>query len=77
MISKITSKYQTTVPKRIRDKLKLHVADSLEWKIENDKVVVFPAGKEFLKYQSVIKVGSGDINVDIKKARESITEKYK
>lgn len=76
-MSKITSKYQTTVPKRIRDKLKLHVADSLEWKIENDKVVVFPAGKKFLKYQSVIKLGSGDIKDDIQKARDSIIEKYK
>ena len=77
MLSKITSKYQTTVLKRIRDKLKLHVADSLEWKIENDKVVVFPAGKDFLKYHSIIKVGSGDIKVDIEKARELISEKYK
>jgi AbrB family looped-hinge helix DNA binding protein len=77
MISKITSKYQTTVPKRIRDKLKLHVADSLEWKIEDDKVVVFPAGKKFLKYHSIIKVGTGNIKEDIEKARDSIIEKYK
>lgn len=77
MLSKITSKYQTTVPKRIRDKLKLHVADNLEWKIEDDKVVVFPAGKEFLKYHSIIKVGSGKIKEDIEKARESMVEKYK
>ena len=77
MISKITSKYQTTVPKRVRDKLKLHVADSLEWKIEDDKVVVFPAGKEFLKYHSIIKIGTGSIKADIEKAKDSMVEKFK
>ena len=34
MKSKITSKYQTTIPRKIRDKLNLSVSDSVEWKGE-------------------------------------------
>jgi len=33
MRSLITSKYQTTIPKAIRDRLGISVKDALEWKL--------------------------------------------
>jgi AbrB family looped-hinge helix DNA binding protein len=77
MQSVITSKYQTTVPKAIRDNLGLSVKDALEWKMENGKVVVYPARQQFLKYRNAMKVGKGDIVADIKLAREKNLEKYR
>jgi len=77
MQSVITSKYQTTIPKIIRDNLGLSVKDALEWKLENGKVVVYPTKQQFLKYRNVAKVGKGDITADIQLARRKSLEKYK
>jgi AbrB family looped-hinge helix DNA binding protein len=77
MQSVITSKYQTTIPKIIRDNLGLSVKDALEWKLENGKVVVYPTKQQFLKYRNVAKVGKGDITADIQLARKKSLEKYK
>ena len=77
MQSVITSKYQTTIPKNIRDNLGLSIKDALEWKLENGKVVVYPAKQQFLKYRNMAKVGNGDIAKDIKLARSKSLEKYK
>jgi AbrB family looped-hinge helix DNA binding protein len=67
--SKITSKYQTTIPREIRDRLNLSVSDLIEWKIEKDKILVEPVNKPFLKYKGSIKIKSGNIKEDIIKAR--------
>jgi AbrB family looped-hinge helix DNA binding protein len=77
MQSVITSKYQTTIPKTIRDNLGLSIKDALEWKLENGKVVVYPSKQQFLKYRNMAKVGKGDIAADIKLARSKSLEKYK
>ena len=77
MKSSITSKFQTTIPKDIRENLKISVNDALDWKIENGKAVVTPLKAPFLKHRNSIKVGAGDINQDIKKARELRIKKYK
>lgn len=77
MQSVITSKYQTTIPKDVRDRLKLSVHDTLEWKIEEGKIVVLPVKKEFLKYKNRINTGPGKIENDIKQARQSRLEKYR
>lgn len=37
MQSIITSKYQTTIPKAIRENLGLSVKDALEWKVEKSR----------------------------------------
>ncbi|WP_096893464.1 AbrB/MazE/SpoVT family DNA-binding domain-containing protein [Candidatus Scalindua japonica] len=68
--SKITSKFQTTIPREIRDRLKLSVSDSIEWKIEEDKIVVGPVNKPFLKYKGSIKIKSGNIREDILQSRK-------
>ena len=57
MQSVITSKFQTTIPKAVREKLKLSVQDALEWKVERGKVIVYPAQKKFLQYKNTIKTG--------------------
>ena len=77
MQSVITSKYQTTIPKRIRLQLKLSVSDALEWKVENGRAVVLPVQKQFLKYRNAIKTGKGDIARDMELARIERAEKYR
>ena len=77
MQSIITSKFQTTIPKAIRENLGLSVKDALEWKVEKGKVVVYPAKHNFLKYRNTIKTGSGDIAADIERARNLRIEKYR
>jgi AbrB family looped-hinge helix DNA binding protein len=70
MQSTITSKYQTTIPKTIRENLSLDVNDTLEWEIDQGKIIVFPKQKRFLEYQNRIRVGKGDISADIALARD-------
>jgi len=77
MQSVITSKFQTTIPKDVRERLKLSIHDTLEWKIERDKIVVLPAQKKFFKYRNKVKTGPGKIEEDIKKARKQRVEKYR
>lgn len=77
MQSVITSKFQTTIPKAVRENLKLSVRDALEWKIERGKVVIFPAQKKFLQYKNTVKTGRGDISADVEKARTMRMEKYR
>lgn len=77
MQSAITSKFQTTIPKAVRESLKLSVQDALEWKIERGKVIVYPAQKKFLQYKNTVKTGKGDISADIERARTMRVEKYR
>ncbi len=76
MESVITSKFQTTIPKAVRENLKLSMQDILEWKIENGKVIVSPIKKKFLQHKNSITVGSGDIKEDIRIANERRSGKY-
>jgi AbrB family looped-hinge helix DNA binding protein len=76
MQSLITSKYQTTIPKVIRETLGLSVKDALEWKVEKGKVTLYPAKRNFLKYRNAVKTGKGDIAGDIDIARNLRMEKY-
>lgn len=77
MNSTVTTKYQTTIPKAIREKLGISVNDALEWIIEKGQVVVHPVHSEFLRYQGSVKTGAGDIAADIQSAREHRLEKYR
>jgi AbrB family looped-hinge helix DNA binding protein len=65
----ITSKFQTTIPKKIREKLKLLVNDSLEWRVESGKIILEPLHKGFLLRKNSIKTGPGNIDEDIALAR--------
>ena len=77
MKSIITSKYQTTIPKAIRINLGLSIKDALEWKVENGKVILYPAKRNFLNYRNSVKTGQGDIAGDIEAARNIRMEKYR
>ncbi len=77
MQSVITSKFQTTIPKAVRENLGLSVKDALEWKVENGKVVLYPAKRNFLRYRNSIKTGRGDIAADIELSRNLRVEKYR
>ncbi|MBC2711083.1 MAG: AbrB/MazE/SpoVT family DNA-binding domain-containing protein [Desulfosarcina sp.] len=75
--SVVTSKFQTTIPKIIRENLKLSVSDTLNWEVENDKIVVRTNKKNFLAYKNTIITGPGDIEDDIALARKLRAEKYR
>jgi AbrB family looped-hinge helix DNA binding protein len=77
MKSTITSKYQTTIPKAIRINLGLSIKDALEWRVENGKVILYPAKRNFLNYRNSVKTGQGDIAGDIEAARNIRMEKYR
>lgn len=74
MKSKITDKFQITIPKQIRELLKLERNDSLEWRIiEGGKVTVEAVSKPFLAYRGSVKIGPGNIRQDIEIARDAIS----
>ncbi len=77
MKSTVTSKYQTTIPKAIREKLRLSVNDTLEWAVEGGKVLVYPVQRNFLNFRNSILTGKGDIKKDIDRGRALRAEKHK
>ena len=77
MQSIITSKYQTTIPKAIRENIGLSVKDALDWKVERGRIIVSPVKQNFLKYRNAIKTGPGNIADDIEAARNLRVEKYR
>lgn len=77
MNSTVTVKYQTTIPKAVREQLGISVNDALEWVVEKGKAVVQPVHNNFLRYRGSVKTGAGDIAADIRSARENRLEKYR
>ena len=68
----ITVKYQTTVPKEVREKLGVGPSDVLNWEVAGDHARVTVADPEFLKLRGSIKVGPGDPVEDVRRARAGI-----
>jgi len=68
--STITVKYQTTVPKQVREKLGVGPSDMLQWDLIGDHVRVTASSRAFLDLRGSFKVGPGDPVEDIRKARE-------
>lgn len=68
-VSKITSKYQTTVPKEVRERLSISAEDSLEWEVRDHEAIVRPASSRLLRWVGYLKVGAGSTVDDVKKAR--------
>jgi len=77
MKSTITSKFQTTIPKAVREGLKLSIHDTLDWELEKGKVTLKPVHSKFLDHRNVIRVGKGSIAADISQAKKLRIEKYK
>jgi bifunctional DNA-binding transcriptional regulator/antitoxin component of YhaV-PrlF toxin-antitoxin module len=77
MRSVITSKYQTTIPKGVRERLKLSVHDAVEWRIDGNVVVVSLAEHKFFSCQGCVHVGPGEIADDIDQSRKVRSERKK
>lgn len=77
MNSTVTVKYQTTIPKAVREKLGISVNDSLEWVVERGRAVVHTVHNDFLRFRGSIKTGPGDIAADIQRAREDRLDKFR
>ena len=77
MISKITSKYQITIPKKIRNKLKLKIHGFIKWEENGGTISVKAAESPILKYRNSIKTGKGNIDKDIETVRSMVAEKNK
>ena len=48
--SKITSKYQATIPKSVRERLSLKAGDTIVFKEQNGAITITKASKEDLAY---------------------------
>ncbi|MBU0992280.1 MAG: type II toxin-antitoxin system PrlF family antitoxin [Proteobacteria bacterium] len=75
--SVITSKFQTTIPKAIRENMKLSVSDTISWVVEDGKIFVRVKKNNFLSYKNSIKVGPGDTQKDIGLAKKLNLERYR
>ena len=60
--SKLTSKYQATVPKEVREFLGLSSGDGLQWEIEDGYVVVKKVSKIDLEWQRSIEMTMNEWN---------------
>jgi len=67
--STITSKYQTTIPREIREKLGVGPSDVLQWDILGNQVRVTVAGSAFLDRRGSVKVGPGSVIEDVQRSR--------
>ena len=67
--SLITSKYQTTVPKEVRQKLDLRSGDILRWEVVDRGIRIVPARRGFLDRRGSLRVGSGSVVDDVRQAR--------
>lgn len=53
--SKLTQKYQASIPKKVRDKLHLHKGDTIIFEIvKNDQVIIRKINKKDEKYLAAI-----------------------
>ena len=76
--SKITAKYQITIPKEVRERLKLRVADAIQWQSgEDGRIYITAAEMPIAEFKGAIKVGRGEIAEDIETAREAMVERFR
>lgn len=68
--STITSKSQTTVPRKVRDALGLTAGDTLLWEVEGNTLRVTVGGKGFLQRRGSIRVGPGSTVADVQAVRQ-------
>ena len=67
--SRLSKKYQTTVPRKVRDELDLEPGDVLLWEVVHGVARVRPATQAFLAQRGSIEVGSGSTVEDVRRAR--------
>ena len=62
LISRLTKKYQATLPSAVRSKLGLKAGDSIVFEIQNDQVVVNKAQKLDLEFPQALNETLGEWN---------------
>jgi bifunctional DNA-binding transcriptional regulator/antitoxin component of YhaV-PrlF toxin-antitoxin module len=67
--SRLDKKYQTTVPREVRDELGLGPGDVLLWEVIGGVARVRPATRAFLARRGSIRVGPGSTVDDVRRAR--------
>lgn len=67
--SRITSKNQVTLPREIREQLKVGPSDELIWEFREGKAVVSAANRRLHRHFGTIDVGPRDVVADVKEAR--------
>lgn len=67
--SRLSKKYQTTVPREVRDELGLGPGDVLLWEVVSGAARVRPATRAFLMRRGSIEVGPGSTVEDVRRAR--------
>ncbi len=77
MRSKITDKFQITIPKQVRERLKLSRNDAIEWEFEGGRVTVRPSKRPLMDLMGCIKTGPGDPDKDIESGRNAIAGRRK
>ncbi|MCC5813957.1 MAG: AbrB/MazE/SpoVT family DNA-binding domain-containing protein [Leptospira sp.] len=75
--SKITSKFQVTIPKEIRNHLHLEENHVLEWHVTSSGIQVFNSKKPFLKHQGILRSANKNSKHDIHSAWKSRSEKFR
>lgn len=68
--SRLDKKYQTTVPREVRDELGLGPGDVLLWEVVSGAVRVRPETRAFLARRGSIEVGPGSTVEDVRRARQ-------
>jgi bifunctional DNA-binding transcriptional regulator/antitoxin component of YhaV-PrlF toxin-antitoxin module len=68
--SRLTSKFQTTVPKDVRQALGAAPADVLDWDVREGEVAVTVARPAFLSLRGTIATGRGNAVRDVRLARK-------
>lgn len=71
-LATITSKGQITIPKDIRDKLKLKPSDRVVVTIEDDRAVLKPVHGNILDIGGSVKISTREKPIDFKKVRAKV-----
>jgi AbrB family looped-hinge helix DNA binding protein len=72
IISTLTSKGQTTIPKPIRNALHLNTNDKIVYESQGDKFVIYPLTGQIASLRGSLKVS--EKTVDLKAVRESVMD---
>lgn len=67
--STMTSKNQTTVPREVRERLRLAPGAVLRWEVRGDGIHVTTGRPALFDLEGSIRVGPGSVVEDVRKAR--------
>jgi AbrB family looped-hinge helix DNA binding protein len=75
MLATVTSKGQVTIPKEIRDLLRIRTHDKLDFMLDGDRVLLVPV-KTLLDLRGAVKGdGSGSFAMERARAKKSVAKR--